>query len=239
MSELQTILSSMALSGALVWILRNMISTRLKYAIKAEYDRDLEIHKAQLKASSDLEIEKLRLDLAEKLESHKAQLKFDSDILVEQLKAKLQITAHERNTQYSKVFDKTLDVIAEVSALLHTYLEAVAYYTSVWNNVPGPDMDDRRAKAGGAYAAFLKFYRPRRLFIPKGTAAQIDAFHGKLHSISVDFMVGVDQGPRNAAHIDTWGKAYDFVSKEIPVLIELLEDDFRIQLGMLHADQKP
>jgi len=239
MSDLQTVFSSMVLSAALVWILRNMISNRLKYAIKAEYDRDLEIHKAQLKAVSDLEIEKLRLNLAEKLESHKAQLKFDSDVLVEQLKAQLQITAYERNIQYSKVFDKTLDVISEVSALLHTYLEAVAHYTSVWNNIPGPDMDDRRAKAGEAYSAFLKFYRPRRLFIPKDTATRIDEFHGKLHSIAIDFMVGVDKGVRDKSKLDAWGQAYDFVSKELPVLIELLENDFRLQLGMMQLEQKP
>jgi hypothetical protein len=85
---LVTILSSAAvsaaLSGALVWLLQNWISERLKNAIKHEYDAKLETHKAQLKAAFDVDVE-----------AHKAKLAAENAAATERLKAELQL-AHLR-----------------------------------------------------------------------------------------------------------------------------------------------
>ena len=55
---------STALAALLLWLTKSWISERLKNAIKNEYDQKLESHKAQLKAQSDVEIEKLRSQLS-------------------------------------------------------------------------------------------------------------------------------------------------------------------------------
>ena len=53
-----------ALSSLIIWITKSWISERLKQSIKHEYDQKLEIHKAQLKAESDVEIERLKCQLS-------------------------------------------------------------------------------------------------------------------------------------------------------------------------------
>jgi hypothetical protein len=77
---LTSLISSAALLGALVWLLQNWISERLKNAIKHEYDAKLETHKAQLKAEYDKE-----------LESCKAKLAIENATATERLKMELQM----------------------------------------------------------------------------------------------------------------------------------------------------
>jgi hypothetical protein len=54
---------STALAGLLIWLSKSWISERLQASIKSEYDQLLETHKAQLKAQSHVELEKLRSQL--------------------------------------------------------------------------------------------------------------------------------------------------------------------------------
>ncbi|MEE9296975.1 MAG: hypothetical protein V3W34_18680 [Phycisphaerae bacterium] len=57
---IQTILTSGAVSAAIVWLARNLISHRLKNAIEHEYARKLETHKAELQASQATTMEAMR-----------------------------------------------------------------------------------------------------------------------------------------------------------------------------------
>lgn len=145
---LGSITASSAVALLVGWIFRNWISVRLQRAIQHEYDQKLEVHKARLKSESDVELERLR--------------------------SELQIAASRRSVQYSRIYEKMLEVISETSERLTELQGAVALYTSIFNNVPGPEMDANRIKVGEVYSAFLKYYRPRRLFMPKATAARID-----------------------------------------------------------------
>jgi hypothetical protein len=92
MQDIITILSSGALSSALVFLFRNWISERIKASIQHEYDQ--------------------------KLETHKAQLKAESEISVEKLKSQLQVAAAERSIKLTKVFEQQADAIAETYSKL-------------------------------------------------------------------------------------------------------------------------
>lgn len=100
-NEFLTIFGSVSLSAVLVFLVRNWISERLKASIQHEYEQKLETHKAQLKSQSEIEL---------------ARIKNQSELEVTRLKAQLEIAAAERNVQYSRVFEKTLEVIAETYA---------------------------------------------------------------------------------------------------------------------------
>jgi predicted nucleic acid-binding protein len=93
--DIITIVSSGALSSVLVFLFRNRISERIKASIQHEYDQKLNTYKVQLKIQTEAEIIRL--------------------------KAQLEIAA-ERNVQYSRVFEKTEDVIAE------TYGKLLAFH---------------------------------------------------------------------------------------------------------------
>jgi hypothetical protein len=70
MSEIAKIILSSAgfsalFSAAIIWLFKNWVSERLKSAIEHEYAQKLETHKAQLKAQSDVEIERLKAELSQ------------------------------------------------------------------------------------------------------------------------------------------------------------------------------
>lgn len=125
------IISSAAVSAALVafmlWMTKAWVSERLKNAIKAEYDTKLESHKAQLKSEYDAT-----------LESHKAQLKARSDIEIEKLKSTLSITASQRNTSFSHLQTRRVDVIAVAYANLRRLHDSVGAYLNPFEAEGGP-----------------------------------------------------------------------------------------------------
>ncbi|WLE97212.1 MAG: hypothetical protein QTN59_21385 [Candidatus Electrothrix communis] len=58
---LASITSSTVITGILAFLFRTWISERLKGAIKNEYDEKLETHKANLRAETEVELEKFNL----------------------------------------------------------------------------------------------------------------------------------------------------------------------------------
>lgn len=78
---------SVLLASAVIFLGKSWITQRLKSAIQHEYDQKLETHKAQLKAQSDIEIEKL--------------------------KSYLQIVRAEHNIKLSEVFKKQAEILQE------------------------------------------------------------------------------------------------------------------------------
>jgi hypothetical protein len=219
MPDVLTILSSLVASGllsaALLWLTKNWISERMKNAIKHEYD--------------------------EKLETHKAQLKSQTEIEIEQLKSQLQIAAAERNIRYTKIFERTAEATAETYSKLLALLGAFEHYTMAWENENTPPKADRRQVVSKRLEEFFGYYRPNRLFLPKETVIKIEEFVKKLHGMTVEFMIGVEQGMdshRNDPDRNTWIKTMDFMSKEVPPLLTILEDDFRKILGTLQDADK-
>jgi hypothetical protein len=214
MQDIITILSSAAisalLSAALIFLSKTWISERLKGAIKNEYDQ--------------------------KLETHKAQLKAQSDVSLEEFKAKLQLAASERNIRLTRVFEDTVDAISGTYSRLLAFKDAVAHYTSIVELAGTPPKEVRRKIAGEAYQDLHSFYRPRRPFLPKQVVKKIDDLKTRLDDAAIDFRFGVEQGGDDRAiekgeEIDSWMKAHKVMTKEVPQLLELLEEDLRKALG--------
>jgi hypothetical protein len=111
---------SAALTGFLVWLTKTWIGERLKNAIKAEYDQQLETHKAQLKTASDVEVERL--------------------------KAQLSLDASERIVLFTRLQERRFEVIAETYALLRALHEAIRTYKPFTE----PEKDERVTNAFNA-----------------------------------------------------------------------------------------
>lgn len=224
---LVTILSSAAasaaLSGALVWLLRNWISERLKGSIKYEYDAKLESHKAQLKAALDIE-----------LEGYKAKLFAENTAATERLKAELQIAASEHQIRFARLHEKVAEVVAETYSLLYQQAVAVERYVSVFERADGPSKEVRRLAVADAMKKLADYFRPRRLYLPKELADRIKAFEDKLFDLAQDFMWGVEAGgDERYPDRDTWFKVDKAMREEARPLFEALEDEFRRMLGVV------
>ena len=209
MQDIITVLSSGALSGVLVFLLRDWISERIKASIQHEYEQKLETHKAQLKSQSETELVRL--------------------------KAQLEIAAAERNVQYSRVFEKTADIIAETYGKLLALKDAADDYTQLMEPSGGS-----RQKLAEAYRQkaqdFLQYYLPKKIYLPKGTADRIRVFHNTLHRATMQFSMALAVGKSQTREPDTYGTLFNEFFKssdQVPKLLVLLEDDFQKHLGLL------
>ena len=133
-----------ALSSLIIWITKSWISERLKQSIKHEYDQKLEIHKAQLKAESDVEIERL--------------------------KCQLSISANERQIRFASLHERQAEVIAETYSLLKQLFTCLENYTEFFRDESDASLDVDRKQASDALDLFRSYYSKRLIFLPKGVA---------------------------------------------------------------------
>lgn len=175
---------STALAGFLLWVTKAWLSERLKNAIKAEYDTKLESHKAQLKSEYDT-----------KLESHKSELKAKSDLELERLKSALSIAASQRNTEFSQLQTRRVDVIANTYAKLRKLHDAVANYVRAFEPAGDKSRAERRLAAIEASNDFSPYYSQNQIFLSREAAEAMRHVNQELISLANRFIYTVDLKP--------------------------------------------
>ncbi len=200
-----TIVSSL-LVGAGVWVARSWITERLKTAIKAEYDEKLETHKAELKAKSDVEIEKLRSDLA--------------------------IAAAERHVRFANLHEMRAEVIAETYSRLADLHRKIANYVKIFEPAGDKPRNERRSEAADAHKEFMEYFARRVIFIPKATSAKLEKINQDLVSAYYKFFWSVDMTKgETTSGTDKWVEVFNSVNEDIAVALNDLQDDLRNLLG--------
>ena len=113
MEFIEYVLASATISTLLVtalgWATKSVISERLKNAIKHEYDEKLATHKAELKAQSEVEIERLKSDLS--------------------------ISAFEHQVKFTNLHEKQAEIIAKTYALLKDFHAKLGDYVAIFEPV--------------------------------------------------------------------------------------------------------
>jgi hypothetical protein len=195
---------SAAVCGVLVWLFQLWISERLKGAIKAEYDQKLETHKAQLRAQSDIEIEKLR--------------------------SQLSMAATEHQIRFSGLHDKRAEVVAKTYALLQRLYDTLGSYVNIVEFSGTLSRDERRQEAIDAHKAFIEYYPNHLIFLPKSTAEKINLINRLLVNTYNDFYLTIDR-PIGSGDSSKWLEIYQRVGGEVKAALDGLEDEFRRLLG--------
>ena len=153
-----TVISSAAVSsvlaGGLIWLSKSWISERLKNSIKSEYDQKLETHKAQLKAQTDIEVEKF--------------------------KSNLNIIAAEQSIKFSTLHTDRAEVIANTYALLKDVFFTIQDYVKIFEPAGDKPRDERRQIAVDAYSAFRDYYPKKLIYLPKATAEKLENINKEL-----------------------------------------------------------
>jgi len=197
---------SVVLSGALVWLTKSWISERLKNSIKNEYDQKLETHKAQLKAQSEVEIERLR--------------------------SQLSISAMEHEVRFSRLHEKRAEVIAETYSLLKELYIRLGDYVKIFEPAGDTPKEQRRKAAGEAHQNFRKYYATRLIFFPKATATKLEDIDLQLVKTFNEFVFGVEMTQGAGGDVmNKWMQILERVSGEIKIALGELEDEFRKLLG--------
>lgn len=195
---------SAGVSAALVWLAKSWISEKLKNAIKSEYDQKLETHKAQLKAQSDVEIERLR--------------------------SQLNITGLEHSVRFSKLHEKRAEIIAETYALLKELSFRVSDLVKIFEPAGDSSRDERRDAAAKAHEKFRSYYSASLIFFPRATASKLEEINIQFVSNFNKFVLTVE-GSKGTDTTDKWIEIFNRVNDEIPVALKELESEFRKLLG--------
>jgi hypothetical protein len=197
---------SAAIAGVFIFLFQTWISERLRGAIKAEYDQRLETHKAQLKAQSDIEIERL--------------------------KSQLQIAAIERQVQFSRLHDRRAGVIAETHSLLQRLFSALGKYVNIVEFEGDAPRVDRSKEAIEAHHAFSDYYVNHLIFLPKRTATKLQSINKAMVETFNEFYRVVDEpSSSDLGKESRWLDIYKRVGVEIGAALTELEDEFRRLLG--------
>ena len=202
---------SAILAGALVWLTKSWISERLKTAIKHEYDEKLETHKFQLKAESDVEIERLR--------------------------SQLSMATMEHQVKYSKLHEQRAEVIATLYQLLvQAYWDGSSFVSlTEWNGEP--NKEEKYRLAMNSFAELYRFFDKNRIYLPAQLCDGLDEFVREMRKIVIGFGVYVDKAEeRLPDHMlekkhQVWTSSWEYFEKQVPVARETLESELRQLLG--------
>ena len=202
------LLSSATVGGVtaviVVWVAKLWLSERLKATIKSEYDEKLETHKAQLKAQSEVEIERLRSKL------HSASL--------------------EHEIRFSRLHEMRAKAISETYSCLKEMYVRLADYVKPFEPACGPTQQERFERLVESYRQFIEAYSRKLIFFPTSTASKLEAIDRSCSEAGLEFRNLVE--PQHIAdRTKRWIEIHKRVSTDIDTALRELEVEFRRLLG--------
>lgn len=210
-TDIVTILTSgtfaTLLSGLLAFIFRNWISDRLKASIQHEYDQKLESHKDKLRNETEKEIVKLKADL--------------------------EIAASQKNIKLTKVFENQAETVITIYQKLRKFKDAVE---SAFPRVNKPE--NYRKELEQIRKEFYEYFLDNKIYLPKETAIKVSGFAQNLYGALLNNEVILSHGVifNDPVKREQLNRTVETLYKEIPELLDILEEDFREILGFsIHA----
>ena len=201
-----TVISSAAVSGLVVWLLREWIGIRLKSSIEHEYNRKLE---------------EIRNEYSKELA---------------RLNSALQESVDFKATRFRFVYERKIAALCEGFGRLVKLEKTLAEYVTYWGAIRGPEREDSRKRFAKALQDFDDFFTPNRIFFPASLAARITEVKDEINKMALAFMVSVERPgdvegapPSNSG--DKWHEVNDYVSKELPEIRRTIESAIRMELG--------
>lgn len=187
-----------------VWITRLWLTEGIKNSIRIQYEEKLETHKAQLKAQSDVELERLRSQLRD--------------------------ASTEHHIVFSRLHEQRANAIAETYSCLKELHVCLSDYVKVFEIAGGLSKEERYKKLVEAHSDFFDSYAKRLIFFPKDTARRLDGINRAIVQTGNEFRLIVEPGhdPDSTKH---WVKLEKRVRTEIEETLLSLEQEFRVLLG--------
>lgn len=209
---------AIVLGGIAAALFKNLLTERLKAAIKNEYDEKLESHKAQLQASNSKELEVL-----------KAQLKGHADVEIEQLKSQLQVQAAQQNLRFTRLHERRIEAIDLVHNKLIAVRDAVGGYINAFQPV-GVSDQDRLKLVETAYNEFKPIFVQWQLFLPRNVASAVATLDATFLNVTNQFTLVV-KADANKPNTELWIKLIELFKTHVDDAIERLHEDMRLALG--------
>lgn len=202
------ILSSAVVSAistaVLLWLTKSWVGERLKNAIRSEYDEKLETHKAQLKSTSEVEIERL--------------------------KSQLNIAANENNILFSRLHETRAEVIAETYSLLRGLFAAVEEHVNPGAPLEDQSRNEKYNNVLTSFNSFRDYHPKKQIFLPKAIAEKISIINSEL-LIAINLFDRRVKRKTGHDSLDDWMAIDEKVNEDIKAALNELEDELRKLLG--------
>jgi hypothetical protein len=200
------VISSAAVSGLVVWLLREWIGVRLKNSIEHEYNR---------------KIEEIRNEYSKELA---------------RLNNALQESVDFKATRFRFVFERKIAALCNGFERLAKIEKSLGEYVSYWGAIRGPEREESRKRFAKAIEDFEEFFIPNRIFFPAFLAERITEVKNEMNKMALAFMVSVErpgdlEGASPSHSGDKWHEANDYVGKELPEIRRNIESAIRVELG--------
>ena len=193
-------------TGIFNFIFRTWISERIKNSIKSEYDQKLETHKAILKSQADVELEKLRAQLA--------------------------LAGAEQQIRYNKLHELRAEIVAGTYERLKDLYIKLSEYVKIFESSGDLPKKERRELAAHSHEIFSKYFHTKLIFFPKDTAEKLEKINLDLIRVFNQFTFGVEMAPAVGGNpAINWMNVIDVINGDIKDALSDLEVEFRSLLG--------
>ena len=200
-----SVISSVAVSSLVVWLLREWISVRLKTSIEHEYDRKLE----EIRNEYSKELARLNSALQESIDFKATRFRF--------------------------VYERKIAALCDGFGRLAKLEKSLGEYVSYWGAIRGSEREESRKRFAKALEDFEEFFVPNRIFFPGSLAERITDVKNEMNKMALAFMVSVERpGDLEGSSYhsgDKWDEANDYVAKELPKIRREIESAIRVELG--------
>ena len=215
LSELATtVVVSGVASSLAVWLLKEVISARLRSAIQHEYDAKLEGLKAALQSQNEVSLERLRSEFARTLRDYEIRL--------------------------SNVQPRVADAIADAYAKVLRIYHSIEVATNIQDAVFEPARKKAVQEFYDAVLALQESFLPQRIYFSRDLADRITSLVHKLMLIDSSLARKLEHAERasdtNFGH-DALDAAFNDVQREARPLLTELEEMFRQALGVARTVQ--
>lgn len=165
--------------------------------------------------------------LTRDVERFRADLKISHDTALEHLRADLRIQAFERETTFSRLHDKRVQVIEELYRRIGTVSLAMNRLMSDIQVSGGPSLVERTDIAAKAADDFLEYYLLHQIYFEQTLCDTLQAFNEKMHSAWISFNMSKTQEISGANGHELRQTAWNTISEDLPTIRLEIEKAFR------------
>jgi len=174
---ISTVITSAATTGVLVWLFKSWISERLKKSIEYEYSLKLEAHKAMLKAEYDSQLTKL---------------KAEQEMKLEHIKTELFIRSAERNTKFTKTFERMAEYLEGVYVRVIKISTLLNHYSVMAEVHELLNVEEFRKEIPKLVSELDEYYEPKQIYLPHEISVKIRRVGTKFSRIEQAITESID-----------------------------------------------
>jgi len=180
--------------------------------------------------------------LSKDIEKHKINLQAESQKELVRLQSSLQLVEFEHQVRFSQLHERKVTIIEEMYSRLVGLHRSASTFVKYYQSVDGQKKKDYLQQLWNAADSHNEYFDKHRIFFQQELCLKIDDFNNKL-SQACSQLAFFFQEERVIEVSDqqiweAWNNAMQTMDSEVPVIKQLLEQNFRQELGVLQQAQK-